>query len=768
MRDWLKRVALALRTPSFLLGGGIVLALIMLAAIGPEIAPHSPYVSGRLQLVEGTLQKAPIEPCRTFPLGTDANGSDMLSLLLYGARTTLMMVIFAATIRLFLGLILGALAGWWAGRLFDRIFLRIVELFAALPNLILAVVVLFAVGLQHGQAAFIAALALSGWGEVAQILRSHVLGIRQQEYISSARAVGLTPIGILSRHVLPNLTGTVLTLASLEIGRTLLLLSELGFIQIFIGGGILAPGDVGSGAVLTADIPEWGAILGSTWRSFRTYPWLPGTPAAAFFIAIAGFNLFGYGLKQFLDRGRFYPSGLSVFRFLAALFLVLAGLQFVLSRSGPEMWYREDAAGFNAQQARRVVLYLTQAAFHGRSEGSAEAALSAAYISRAFRDAGLTTLRDGRYYQSFPVSRGSIIYDAQLKIPGEDPVRFSRADGFLYDFSTMFESQAAWETDNLLFVNNPARTAHALFPQGQYFLFDESNPYLRIEILPDDELPWYGSPNSTSASFDVIRGQPAFKIRESTAAAVLTQSDLEFDILLEQAAEADERVVVPLEIPARVESGVLYETVLGINVVGYLPGGDSRLSHSRILVAARYTTPPSTPSLEYPGADENASAVGVMLAGMRVLVDMEYQPRRSIVFAAVSQAGLDYMLCNPALSSQSQDEWTVILLEGLGAGESDLARLETGGGLAAMFDKSARLMGVDTTEISLQQSPAATLVRSLSGQGILDEAYDVLVIARPGNAISGTPEDGKDNLDVTLLQEAGEVFTHFMLVLGSQ
>ena len=768
MRDWFKRLSLALKTPSFLMGGIIVLVLVVLAAIGPEIAPHNPYVSSRLQLVEGTLEKAPIEPCSVFLLGTDANGADMLSLLLYGARTTLMMVLFAATIRLLLGLVLGALSGWLAGSLFDRVVLRIVELFAALPALILAVIVVYAVGLQHGQAAFIAALALAGWGEVAQILRSHVLSIRQQEYIVSARAVGLSPPGILSRHVLPNLTGTVLTLASLEIGRTLLLLGELGFIQVFLGGGILMPGDIGASAELIADIPEWGAILGSTWRSFRTYPWLPGAPAAAFFLAVTGFNLFGYGLKKFLDRGRFYPSGLSVFRFLAAVFLVLIGLQFTLSRSGPEMWYRDDAETFDSRKAQRHINYLTQSVFQDRSDGSAEAALSSAYIGRAFREAGLTTLRGGGYYQSFPVARGSIEYAAQLKLFTESPVRYSWDDGFVYDFSSIFETESAWETQNLLFVNNPASTAHSLFPAGAYFLFDESNPYLRIEILPAEALPVYGSPRATSAAFDIIRDTPAFLIEDSTANNVLSGVELNLETLKQEAAGLNERFVLPLGIPARVEAGVRYDSVLGVNVVGYLPGRDSRLAHSRILVAVPYTTPPSSPSFEYPGADENASAVGVLLETLHVLTEMDFQPRRTIVFAAVSEAGLEYLLRNPELSTQSQDDWTVIMLEGLGAGEANLARMETGGGLAALFDKSARLMDADTTELIPRRSHTAELVRTLQSKGTLDEAYDILVISRYGDSLSGTPLDQSDHLDIELLGQAGEVFTHFLLVLGTQ
>jgi len=748
------------RSPAAMVCLGVVALYAAVAVLAPLIITNwaSSY----------DYQARNIAPGARFLLGTDALGRSVLHKVLLGAHVSMTVGFFANAIAVPLGMLLGALAGWWHDSWFDRAVLRLVELFAALPDLVLAVILVYAVGMRQGQGAFVAALALAGWGEAAQILRSHVLGIRRQEYIQSARAVGLSPLGILSRHVLPNLTGTVLTLASLEIGRTLLLLGELGFIQVFVGGGILMPGDVGQQAVLAADIPEWGALLGMTWRSFRTYPWLPGAPAAAFFLAVTGFTLFGYGLKQFLERGRFYPSGVSVFRFLAAVFLVLVGLQFALARSGPEMWFRADAAEFDGSLARRHVLYLTQAAFHGRSEGSAEAALSSAYIGRQFRESGLTTLRGGDYYQSFPVAAGEVVYEAQLKLTGEEPLRFSRPDGFLYDFSTRFASTSAWETDDLLFVGNPARTASALFPQGLYFLLDEQNPYLRITILAPQEVDWYAAPRSTSVSMDVIRDMPAFLIAGPAAQTVLARSGLDLGSLEQAVGDSEERLVVPLGQPARLEAGVVYDTVLGINVVGYLPGGDSRLSHSRILVAAPYTTPPASDQLEFPGADENASAAGVLLETLRVLEQMGFQPRRTVVFAAVSQSGLDHLLRNPVLSTQPQDEWTLILLEGLGAGQPALARMETGGGLAALFDSSARLMEATSTSLEAADSGAVQQVRSLQRAGVLVEQFDVLVISRPGDSLSGTPEDRAGHLDRDLLQQAGEVFTHFLLVLGSQ
>ena len=116
----LKRMAEAARDPSFIIGGFIVAVLVVLAVIGPELAPKNPFFQQRIQLVDGEYLKAPIDPMPGFPLGTDPHGADQLSLLLYGARTTLMMAFIATLIRILLGIILGSVSGWWPGPFLRR------------------------------------------------------------------------------------------------------------------------------------------------------------------------------------------------------------------------------------------------------------------------------------------------------------------------------------------------------------------------------------------------------------------------------------------------------------------------------------------------------------------------------------------------------------------------------------------------------------------------------------------------------------------------
>jgi ABC-type dipeptide/oligopeptide/nickel transport system permease subunit len=184
------------------------------------------------------------------------------------------MAALATVARILVGLLLGTIAGWWHGRAMDRALMSLVEFLAPFSTLILAIALILAIGIQRGQISFIIALCLVGWGEVAQVVRSHVLIIRHKLYVEAARAVGLSEPEILSRHALPNLLPTLLALAALEMGGVLLLLGELGFVKIFIGGGTTYMDETCQALIHFFDVPDWGAMLGTSWRYFNAAPWL--------------------------------------------------------------------------------------------------------------------------------------------------------------------------------------------------------------------------------------------------------------------------------------------------------------------------------------------------------------------------------------------------------------------------------------------------------------------------------------------------------------
>lgn len=202
---------------------GVLGLFLLVAVLGPEIAPHNPFLQDRIQAIDWQLHRAPIYPCDLYRLGTDDKGRDLLSMLLYGARRMLALASAAMIIRLLTGLLLGTISGWWQGSLVDRGVQWVAEFLAAIAGLILGMLIVFGVGIRQGQVAFVVALATAGWGEVTQVIRSHVLTIRQKLYILAARTVGLNGPQTLRRHVLPGLLPAVIVLSALEMAGALLL-----------------------------------------------------------------------------------------------------------------------------------------------------------------------------------------------------------------------------------------------------------------------------------------------------------------------------------------------------------------------------------------------------------------------------------------------------------------------------------------------------------------------------------------------------------------
>ncbi|MCK4726828.1 MAG: ABC transporter permease, partial [Anaerolineales bacterium] len=253
--------------PALLLGGLIVFGLFAIVLFGPLIAPINPYIGGQhvVSHYDSELEvwvHPPLEPSEEYPLGTDEWGNDILSMLLYGARNTLVLCAFITMVRIVLGLVIGAYAGWNEGKPGDQVVMGVIGVLTAIPMLISSMIIIYALDIRRGLPVFIIALSIIGWTEIAQYIRSEFLVIRKTPYIEGAYAVGARNITIAVRHVLPNILPKLLVITFLEIGAVLILLGELGFVGVYIGGGShIATGDeiTGINVVTLSEVPEWGA-----------------------------------------------------------------------------------------------------------------------------------------------------------------------------------------------------------------------------------------------------------------------------------------------------------------------------------------------------------------------------------------------------------------------------------------------------------------------------------------------------------------------------
>lgn len=282
MRDYWTRF----RRDQLALGSLVVIAIFIAAAVlAPAIAPYNPSE----QFFDGlTLEGSPLAPNSRFWFGTDTNGRDQFSRLLYGAQTSLLIGIVANGIAVFVGTCLGLVAGYVRGFLGAAI-MRFTDLMMAFPPLLLAIAL--AAILKPGLNIVILVIALVNWVQIARVIYAETLALSEREYIEAARAMGANTWRILWRHLLPHLVPTIIVYATLGIATTVLLESMLSF----LGRGVQPP------------TPAWGMMIFESQSYFLNAPWLVFIPGAAILILALAFNLVGDGLRDVLDptqRGR--------------------------------------------------------------------------------------------------------------------------------------------------------------------------------------------------------------------------------------------------------------------------------------------------------------------------------------------------------------------------------------------------------------------------------------------------------------------------------
>jgi ABC-type dipeptide/oligopeptide/nickel transport system permease subunit len=269
--------------------GMIILGFLTLAAIfAPVIAPYDP--TQVLIGVEDVKRRAdPCIPLLGCPkdqpqhlMGTDGNVRDEFSRIIYGARISLFIGFVTIGAALMVGITLGAIAGYTGGVVSD-VLMRIFDVVLAFPFLLLAIAIVAVLGPSLYNAMM--AIAIVNIPGFARVIRSSVLSIKEEEYVTAARSIGSGPRRILSLHVLPNAISPIIVLGTLGIGGAILETAALSF----IGMGAQPPE------------PEWGAMLASERNQLFSAPHLVFFPGLAIMLTVLGFNLLGDGLRDALD-----------------------------------------------------------------------------------------------------------------------------------------------------------------------------------------------------------------------------------------------------------------------------------------------------------------------------------------------------------------------------------------------------------------------------------------------------------------------------------
>jgi peptide/nickel transport system permease protein len=258
-----------------ILGLLIVLALVLIAIFADRLAPYSPYV--------GDLRTTRLlAPSAAHWFGTDDQGRDILSRIIFGTRITLVVVVLVALLAAPIGLAVGTVAGY-SGGLLDAALMRITDIFLAFPRLILALA--FVAALGPGIENAVIAIAITSWPPYARIARAETLTIRQTEYIAAVQLMGASKWRIVLRHIVPLCVSSVIVRVTLDMAGIILTAAGLGF----LGLGAQPP------------TPEWGAMIANGRLYVLDQWWVAAAPGAAIFVVSVGFNLLGDGLRDALD-----------------------------------------------------------------------------------------------------------------------------------------------------------------------------------------------------------------------------------------------------------------------------------------------------------------------------------------------------------------------------------------------------------------------------------------------------------------------------------
>lgn len=268
------------KSPVGLTGAIIVLFVIIVALAAPYLAPFDPNLKDpALRLKPPAWVEGSVEG---HLLGTDTLGRDIFSRVIYGARVSTLVGVAAVALAGTIGVSLGLVTGYFGG-LVDTLLMRFTDAFLAIPNLLLTMLVVGIVG--PGLWTLIGILGVTRWVSYARVVRGETMGVKEREYVQAAKALGQRDMSILSKHILPNVRGSVIVLATLNVASVILAESSLSFL----------------GLGVPPTTPTWGGILADG-RNYITHAWWVATfPGLAIVITVLGITFLGDWLRDYFD-----------------------------------------------------------------------------------------------------------------------------------------------------------------------------------------------------------------------------------------------------------------------------------------------------------------------------------------------------------------------------------------------------------------------------------------------------------------------------------
>jgi peptide/nickel transport system permease protein len=266
--------------PATVVGGALIVLVVLCALFAPFVAPHDPNAQNLSLALKPPSWLAGGDP--RFFLGTDDLGRDILSRIVWGTRVASIVGISVVVIGGTIGVLAGMCAGYFGGWA-DATISRIADIEFAFPFVLLAIAIIGVLGASL--LTIIATLGVTSWVQYVRVVRAETMSLRRRDFVQSAIATGASPLRVLLRHILPNVTSSVTVLATFEVARTVILESALSFL----------------GLGVPTNVPSWGTMLADGRQYLDTAWWLGLFPGLAISLTVLAVNLFGDGLRDALD-----------------------------------------------------------------------------------------------------------------------------------------------------------------------------------------------------------------------------------------------------------------------------------------------------------------------------------------------------------------------------------------------------------------------------------------------------------------------------------
>lgn len=794
----------ALTNAPFMLGLILILGLVFLSIFGEHLTAAKAVQTNGMMMIEGQIRTPPFSPSPVFPWGSDPIGRDIQALVLSGARQTLTLALIATIARVLLGTILGVIAGWWRDSWLDRLINSLVSVWSAFPDTVFAMVLILGLGIQRGRSVFIIALCLVGWGEITQFVRSQVIQQKPELYIEAARSEGARPGQILSNHILPALISSIIVLMVMEMSGVLMLLAELGFLNIFLGGGFKASiaetYNMSPIIYYFSDMPEWGALLANIRNWWRSYPWLAWYPGLFFFLAIFTFNLAGEGLRRFLNESKFNLNRL-VNRYTIVLGLIVLFVSFrFIQTSTPVDIYKSQADDFNAQRAMQDIKELSASQYLGRGIGTSGNQAAADYIAEQMKEIGLnpiysdnqfinTAIESNAHITGVPYlqmegSEKQLIYRKDFREYVDQNPAFGDASGAVVGFvlgpdstlprTTRYELRSGAVADKVLIVRQQDMQylqLQDIQTQGILVIDEDLDSFARGGVYP------HGVSNAYyfAAEYPILQITPqlAEDLLASAGTSIQGLDQLSAALVPDEFAITSEGYRVQFSLHGYIADDPV------LQIVGVIPGTGAQqqtaagsMDSQVIMVSAYFDGLGTGPDgAIFPGANDNASGVAAMLELARVLKNGSFSPEKTILFVAWSggEWGESLSITNILNEASGYNLLTVesvLELSGVGSGSGDAIFLGDGTSyrLMTLFEDAARKTNTRVT--SRGRGPHfGTAVESGFGGRTALSAY----ISWDGSdQTAHSTEDTYENIDPVKLEKLGKTTTLVLTVLSRE